>query len=401
MTKVILFLALVLTTYVVSANSTQNEQEVLDYLKRLNKPAVKSIKSSDGDIIDCVKITDQPAFDHPSLKNHTIKLSPKYDPTTMKGQKTNNDEVPEPFTQLWQLNGTCPQGTIPITRTKKSDLLRADSLETFGKKPNVTDLRQRFPKNQQSEYEYAIAKVTGDDLQGARGSLNVWQPIVQKDEFSSSRIWLRAGPYHSQEVIEAGWHVNPQATGDNQARLFIYWTSDKGLGPQGCYNLKCSGFIQISKKLWLGAPIQPLSSYKGKQYNLDVSIWRDSNNRDWWLRIGNEMIGYWPYDLFDYLHESATEIHWGGEVLNRRKFGQHTSTDMGGGHFAKEGWQKASYISQIQVTDKYNDNFRDPSGLSTTSNHPNCYDVIASTSSSKSWGTYIYYGGPGRNTRCP
>ncbi|KAI9106388.1 hypothetical protein K1719_021916 [Acacia pycnantha] len=35
-------------------------------LKLLNKPAVETIKSEDGDIIDCVDIFKQPAFDQPS-----------------------------------------------------------------------------------------------------------------------------------------------------------------------------------------------------------------------------------------------------------------------------------------------------------------------------------------------
>jgi hypothetical protein len=45
------------------------------HLKRFNKPAVKSIESPDGDIIDCVHISHQPAFDHPYLKNHTIQVN--------------------------------------------------------------------------------------------------------------------------------------------------------------------------------------------------------------------------------------------------------------------------------------------------------------------------------------
>lgn len=50
------------------------EIKVQRFLKQLNKPALKSIKSEDGDIIDCVLITSQPAFDHPLLKNHTIQV---------------------------------------------------------------------------------------------------------------------------------------------------------------------------------------------------------------------------------------------------------------------------------------------------------------------------------------
>lgn len=31
-------------------------------------------QSPDGDIIDCVHMSHQPAFDHPHLKNHTIQV---------------------------------------------------------------------------------------------------------------------------------------------------------------------------------------------------------------------------------------------------------------------------------------------------------------------------------------
>lgn len=33
------------------------------------------LQKEDGDIIDCVDIHKQPAFDHPSLKNHKIQVS--------------------------------------------------------------------------------------------------------------------------------------------------------------------------------------------------------------------------------------------------------------------------------------------------------------------------------------
>jgi hypothetical protein len=36
---------------------------------------VKSLQGKDGDVIDCVDIYQQPAFDSPLLKNHTIQVS--------------------------------------------------------------------------------------------------------------------------------------------------------------------------------------------------------------------------------------------------------------------------------------------------------------------------------------
>ncbi|XP_042949734.1 uncharacterized protein LOC122281923 isoform X2 [Carya illinoinensis] len=43
-------------------------------LKLINKPAIMSFQTEYGDIVDCVDIYKQLAFDHPLLKNHTIQL---------------------------------------------------------------------------------------------------------------------------------------------------------------------------------------------------------------------------------------------------------------------------------------------------------------------------------------
>uniref|UniRef100_A0A0D3CIJ5 Neprosin activation peptide domain-containing protein n=1 Tax=Brassica oleracea var. oleracea TaxID=109376 RepID=A0A0D3CIJ5_BRAOL len=55
--------------------SDHQEIKIQTLLKRLNKHALISIKTVDGDIIDCVPIHSQPAFDHPLLRNHTIQFS--------------------------------------------------------------------------------------------------------------------------------------------------------------------------------------------------------------------------------------------------------------------------------------------------------------------------------------
>ena len=49
----------------------------------------------------------------------------------INGVSSNSE--PE-FTQPWHLNGRCPEGTIPIRRTKEEDLLRAGSVANFGRK---------------------------------------------------------------------------------------------------------------------------------------------------------------------------------------------------------------------------------------------------------------------------
>ncbi|CBI23459.3 unnamed protein product, partial [Vitis vinifera] len=44
-------------------------------------------------------------------------------------------------------------------------------------------------------------------------------------------------------------------------------------------------------------------------------------------------------------------VQYGGEVVNTRPSGFHTSTQMGSGHFAGEGFGKASYFRNLQVVD--------------------------------------------------
>lgn len=42
----------------------------------------------------------------------------------------------------------------------------------------------------------------------------------------------------------------------------------------GCYNLLCSGFVQINNEIAMGASIFPISSYKGSQYDISLLIWK-------------------------------------------------------------------------------------------------------------------------------
>lgn len=91
-------------------------------------------------------------------------------------------------------------------------------------------------------------------------------------------------------------------------------------------------------------------------------------------------------------------IQFGGEVVNSRSSGFHTSTQMGSGHFAEEGFGKASYFRNLQVVD-WDNNLLPLTNLHLLADHPSCYDIRQGKNNV--WGTYFYYGGPGRNVRCP
>ncbi|XP_076940250.1 protein neprosin-like [Bidens hawaiensis] len=389
---------------VVVATATTNEFEVVEHLNKLNKPSMKSIKSPDGDIIDCVHISNQAAFDHPSLKNHKIQMRPNYHPEGMNFDNMKvSSENQETITQLWHVNGKCPKGTIPVRRTKKEDILRASSIKKYGKKNNVSTVAQLTSVDldliNQSGHQHAIAYVEGE-FYGAKATMNVWDPqIQQSNEFSLSQIWLLGGSFSEDlNSIEAGWQVSPDLYGDTNTRFFTYWTSD-AYQATGCYNLLCSGFIQINNEIALGASISPISKYHGSQYDISILIWKDPEQGNWWMQFGKgNVLGYWPASLFSYLTDSASMIQWGGEVVNSASEGQHTTTQMGSGHFPEEGFGKSSYFRNVQIVDGSN-SLRAPKDIDTFTEQSNCYDV--QTGKNDGWGSYIYYGGPGRNPNCP
>ncbi|RZB45218.1 hypothetical protein D0Y65_054855 [Glycine soja] len=238
-------------------------------------------------------------------------------------------------------------------------------------------------------------------MYGAKATINVWDPSIQViNEFSLSQLWILSGSFDGTDLnsIEAGWQVSPELYGDSRPRLFTYWTSDS-YRATGCYNLLCAGFIQTNSRIAIGAAISPVSSYDGNQYDITILIWKDPKVGNWWMSFGdNTLVGYWPAELFTHLADHATMVEWGGEVVNSRTNGQHTFTQMGSGHFAEDGFGKASYFRNLQTVDTDN-NLSSVQGISTLAENTNCYDIKSYYSNE--WGTYFYYGGPGNNPQCP
>uniref|UniRef100_K7KVQ6 Neprosin PEP catalytic domain-containing protein n=1 Tax=Glycine max TaxID=3847 RepID=K7KVQ6_SOYBN len=350
-------------------------RRVRAHLKKINKPPVKTIQSPDGDLIDCVLSHQQPAFDNPKLRGHKI-LDP---PERPKGNHTNGEaeRVIESF-QLWSDSGeACPEGTVPIRRTTEEDILRASSIQRFGRKP-----RPVRRDSTGSGHEHAVVFVNGDQYYGAKASINVWAPRVTDEfEFSLSQMW-----------------VSPQLYGDNYPRFFTYWTTD-AYQTTGCYNLLCSGFIQTNNRIAIGAAISPRSAFNRRQFDIGLMIWKDPKHGHWWLEFGSGLlVGYWPANMFSHLRNHASMVQFGGEIVNTRSRGYHTGTQMGSGNFAEEGFRKAAYFRNLQVVD-WDNSLLPLRNIHQLADHSNCYNIRQGTNSV--WGTYFYYGGPGRNVRCP
>ncbi|XP_028788811.1 uncharacterized protein LOC114744833 [Neltuma alba] len=272
-----------------------------------------------------------------------------------------------PVKSIKQQSGSCPEETIPIRRIRKEDILRAKSFQQFGKK-NLKNIPQYGFFETQTKYQFAAIYVKRDKYYGGMATITVCNPHVQEhNEFSDSQISiLNDNISKGYNSIQAGWQVNPRLYGDNNTRFFTFWRGGSGENASRCYDLLCSGFIQVDHQVVVGAAIEPLSAYgdSKSQHAITILVWKDQKNGNWWLQYGpDEVVEYWPASLFPLLSESATTVGWGGEVVSG------------------------------------NNQTMPPNNIRTRVDQPNCYNV--QTGQSNDWANYFSFGGPRRNPSCP
>ncbi|XP_026444285.1 uncharacterized protein LOC113344547 isoform X3 [Papaver somniferum] len=183
--------------------SKEEDMEINEKLKILNKPPMKSIKMKLGDMYDCINIYKQPAFDHPLLRNHKIQMKPNVIQGEQIEESTSNMVSSD---VRYKLKG-CPSETVPIRRTTKEELVNAKHLSNWIKR------RHHVSAQPFAEKQYY----------GARAEISLANPSIDPDKFSTSQIWIQNGPAEELNSIEFGWAVHPQLFGDNKTRVFGRW----------------------------------------------------------------------------------------------------------------------------------------------------------------------------------
>ncbi|KAJ9554543.1 hypothetical protein OSB04_018588 [Centaurea solstitialis] len=152
-----------------SNNESKNMKLIKTYLKKINKPFIRSIQSPYGDIIECVLTHLQPAFDRPELKT-IVPLDP-LEPS----DEQKKEEIESELRQIWNSKGeSCANGTIPITRTSK---YAGPFLEFWMPCAKITQNRQNSTND---GHKHARVYVEGDEYYGAKAAFNVWEINVKK-----------------------------------------------------------------------------------------------------------------------------------------------------------------------------------------------------------------------------
>ncbi|XP_074319140.1 protein neprosin-like [Silene latifolia] len=387
------------------SSTSKHLSEIRKRMNYYKKHAVKSIQSEDGDIIDCIDIYKQPAFDHPALRNHIIQMSPS-DETTMDSKAVSNkstmDEKPNKMltSQVWRKNGSCPIGTIPIRRILEKQIRNHRLSEEYGRKGPSFPYQIKKPNdngdsnNINVNRSLAILHTEGLNYNAAKADVKVWKPYVEHDdEYSTSRIALKTGPYYEYDSIEAGCIVNPSVYGDREVRIYIYWTID-GSKTTGCFDLICPGFVQTSNEIALGGVLRSIPVPGGIPWIMTLYMHKDVETNNWWVQYQEDInIGYWPADVLKGLSVTAETVQWGGEVYSSR-IGHpgHTRTEMGSGELGapdpRSGWTKRMRVRDNSMVLKY------PDWVTRYSDDYDCYPTYFL------WEYMVdpefYFGGPGK-----
>ncbi|XP_038687459.1 uncharacterized protein LOC119986836 [Tripterygium wilfordii] len=285
--------------------SKEEDLELEEQLKLLNKPAITTIETIYGEKYDCVDFYKQPAFDHPALKNHNFH--PEMIPNSYpEGRMYKNSSTNNRSKSLWVNGEGCPVGTVPIKKTTKEDLINAKlASKIYDKQYNP--LTQQEPGT-----HYAILHTnygTGRKFNGGGMETATYNPRpVTGSQYSSSQVKIVNG----RDSIEVGWTVNPTLYKDDRVRLFIYTNA----GASRCFNTHCPGFIIVRTDVPIDQILDPISQRGKKLYGQTLLIYRDSPSGNWWLELDRAQtkVGFWPKSIFTGLTDLATYIEWGGKV---------------------------------------------------------------------------------------
>ncbi|KOM47038.1 hypothetical protein LR48_Vigan07g074200 [Vigna angularis] len=277
----------------------------------------------------------------------------------------------------------CPEGTVPILRTTKYNLTQENLIS------NDHMLVQDIPGVHLAEV--SLKRRSGPYYK-VSGIMNIYNPKVnQKSQISMSHIWVEKGSVDTTNKISAGWHVHPELNSDYATHFYSTWTSDN-FRKTGCYNVRCPGFVQTDRNIYLGSRFPHVSVYGVSSYEIYISITQDAETKNWWLTLGDKNIGYFPAALFVNLG-SAAIVGWGGRT--KANIGS-PSPPMGSGHFPDGHSLNSCYFRSVFIQDSSRDIYGPkPDQTVSFTDNSKCYGVTYYGDQREFGGSVLQFGGPG------
>lgn len=384
--------------------------------KRTDKAIVKTtLRTKAGRRVDCIDIDKQPA-----LRGQPLEAPPRVlDAPALTAAERSELGVRSP--SLYSLDqksaARCPSGTVPRPEVTMEDLRRFATLDdyfakepagsrgatgpaTSTKSPASTEEGLEPPHvgpTASHQYAHAYRQVTN---WGAETWLSKNDFATERDdEFSLGQIWVYGGTGNDLQTLEVGIQRYHQLYGDDKPHVFIYSTRGNYQNGTGCYNNSCDDFVVTSSSWVPGEEVTNLSVIGGTQRSMYIHWTKAGDTGSWWLTVGDEIVGYYPRNLYDAIRNRAAGIDFGGEIIDKQTDGRHTKTNMGSGRPASAGWQQAAYMRKLRYHDSNPSGnavtWHEATGLSTWQNDAACYSIDLNSISDDGWKNYFYYGGGG------
>ncbi|XP_058784510.1 protein neprosin-like [Vicia villosa] len=178
-------------------------------------------------------------------KNHKLQRKPSFETDKITSTKPIN----------WLEKVRCPKRTVPIQRITKDDIAQEKSLLN----------NSLIYHDSSSGHEAKVSIQKRPAFYGITGTTSIYNPRVLPELYK----------------------------GSDSTFLFTSWTSD-GFKNTGCYNMLCQGFVQTNTLYYLGSEIPRTSVYDGETYEMEISLARDPESKNWFLAIATTIIGYFP-----------------------------------------------------------------------------------------------------------
>ncbi|KAF9592274.1 hypothetical protein IFM89_013500 [Coptis chinensis] len=375
-----------------------DDLELERQLKRLNKPYVKTIKTEVDDIYDCIDIRKQPSLDHPLLQNHEIQASgfvAIMHPTTCPKRMYSKTGMVDKHNvaQKDLITVDCPEGTVPIRRIERQDLIRARSFtESYG----TYQPSQSTPLSP-GEHVAILRSKTMKVVHGIAGylSLHNLSQWVKPGQSSSAHMWIESRLGNNVSSLQTGWMVSPQFYGDTKTRLFVF---SKFNNNKGCFNLLCSNFVQINSRNPVDIVFNKTSEIDKEPFVIPIRIFHDKGTHNWWLQVNDDVnVGYWPSGTFPDMNNGASYVAWGGLAQGLTYV---PSPPLGNGNLPDPDSPDATetaYIRLLQIFDLSDWLNISENDVEEYVDNYDCYDVKYMKYQGEAKGHVMYYGGHGGN----
>ncbi|MCL7024124.1 hypothetical protein MKW94_007754 [Papaver nudicaule] len=329
-----------------------------------------------------------------------FQLRPSSTPEELRSKPLSlSSKVQQPWRNAYLETYACPEGTVLIRRTSKEDLIRAKTFsESFHSSASTFYPNALFvqPYVEHVAWRHLFNKSdisTPPVMHGLQAEIQIDNPVVQENQPSASILLAEGGPANLFSTIMAGWMVSPTLYGDNGTHLSVFWRD----GPtNGCFNMLCPGFVQVSSTTPIGGSFHRISGYGGQAYSFIGGIYQDVKSLNWWLTIvANNVstnIGYFPRETIPYLTNTANYIAWGGLVTT---LPNTPSPPMGNGHYPDGDFNKVSVMLNLMYVDDTYTSVKPLDSRLWENGIDGCYDI--KYFENYEVGKLIQFGGPGGN----